>query len=152
MKLELWKQFILALWFLYASYSFYQGYIQCRYKRNPVGYTFRYYPLGAFVWGDAFILGVFWMIVTSSIFILNDWVLFLLIYSIFWVVRGIGETIYWIGQQFSHKIRHPHTRLPGQYLFGDDSIWFVYQVVAQCIAIVATISSLYFARLWLTML
>ena len=105
--------------------------------------------LGIFVWGDATILGIFWFLTSLICFFLHDWILFLLIISIFWVVRSLGEIIYWINQQFSPINRNPPTNLFGYKLFDNESIWFAYQVFWQCIMIVSIISSIYFTNLWI---
>jgi len=47
-----------------------------------------------FVWGDAVIFGLFWTVALIVAWVLKDWYLFLLIVSVFWVVRSLGETIY----------------------------------------------------------
>lgn len=149
MELVLWQQCILVFTFCYSLIAFYLGFIHCRYKRNPYGLTPQFYALGAFVWGDTLVFGIFWMGIISVIYILSDLLLFLLIISVFWSIRGIGESIFWFNQQFSKIHRYPPHTLPGYSLFGDDSIWFVYQITAQCVSVIAIIFAIYFASLWL---
>ena len=110
------------------------------------------YPWGIFVWGDALIFGLFWFFASLISIVLNDWNLFGLIFSIFWVVRGIGETVYWFNQQFSTVERVPLNILPFHRFFKDDSVWFIVQIIMQCITVVSIILSLYFAKMWLASL
>lgn len=149
MNLPVEQQSILVFCFIYSLISFYEGYINCKHKKGAFLLTPQYYVLGAFVWGDALVFGIFWMVVDAVVFFLNDWLLFLLVISIFWSVRGIGESIYWFNQQFSTVKRNPPEKLPFYHLFGSDAIWFVYQIVAQCVSVVAIIFSIYFAYVWL---
>lgn len=123
--------------------SIYQSFI----KKNPFGQFFPLFFLGIFVWGDAVILGFFWFIVSLISFLLKDWVLFLLIISVFWTIRSFGEILYWINQQFSPIIRNPPSTLMGYRFFKNDSIWFIYQLFWQCIMVVSIICSIFLIRL-----
>lgn len=105
--------------------------------------------LGIFVWGDAVIFGVFWAIAGLVVYLTHSIELMWLIYSVFWVVRSFGETIYWFNQQFSSINRNPPERLKGFRFYKNDSIWFAYQIWWQCIAVVSIIATIYFAHLWL---
>lgn len=140
---------ILALWALYNLFSFLLGYRQCKFRKNAYGLTPFFYFNGSFVWGDAVVFGVFWLLVSIGIALIKDWVLFLLIVSLFWVVRSLGETMYWFNEQFAPNHRNPHHALPRFGIFHDDAIWFIYQVTAQCITVISLIFSLYFATVWL---
>ncbi|HZZ98442.1 MAG TPA: hypothetical protein VFG51_00760 [Candidatus Saccharimonadia bacterium] len=122
---------------------------QSRVKQNAFGLTRLLTPLGSFVWGDAVIFSIFWMAASIVVFFLNSSTLFALIFSVFWAVRGLGESIYWFNQQFSAIIRNPPKTLLGYSLFKNDSIWFVYQICWQCVMVISIIASIYFAHLWL---
>ncbi len=115
-------------------------------KQNPFGESFVLFWLGIFVWGDALILGFFWTVVSILSYYLKDWNLFLLIFSVFWVVRSFGEVIYWINQQFSTIVRNPPETLIGFRWFKNDSIWFIYQVVWQCVLVISIVSTLFFVK------
>ncbi len=106
---------------------------------------------GAFVWADLLIFGTFWLIVSAVCLFLNDWILFLLFQSVFWVVRSLGETIYWFNQQFSPIIWHQIENYPIFNFFKKDKYtsWFVIQIFWQCITVTMIILSLYFGKLWL---
>ena len=125
------------------------GFYQSHRKRNAYG---NFYPasiIGAFVWGDAAIFGLFWFLTSLFCLILNDWILFLLIFSLFWMVCSLGETIWCFLMQFVSLKRYPleHFFLHG--LFHDESILFVHQIILQCITVVSLLASLYFGKMWL---
>jgi hypothetical protein len=109
-------------------------------------------PFGIIAWGDAVVFGLFWTGVSLVSYFLNDWILFLLIISVFWVVRSLGETIYWFNQQFSQKAYdwNKPEKLLFHSIFKNDSIWFVYQIIWQCVTVVSIIATIYFTRLWFT--
>lgn len=136
---------------LFAVYAFSAaafGYRQCKYYKNAFGLTPQYYPLGAFAWGDAVVFGLFWGAVCAVCLFLGDWLLFLFTISLFWFVRALGETMYWFHQQFSPMQRNSLSTMPGYTIFHNDSLWFIYQIVAQCITVASAISSLYFGVSW----
>lgn len=144
-----WQQ---TLIFLYAAFNFlvfFRGYYESKYKKNAYGLTRPLSFIGAFVWGDAVVFGIFWVLSSLVALALKDWYLFLLIISVFWVVRSLGETIYWFNQQFSTINRNPIRNLPWNSIFHNDSVWFIHQIIWQCVAVVSVIFSIYFANLWL---
>lgn len=108
------------------------------------------YPLGIFVWGDAPILGAFWVVVAIAGMLVGNMAFFLLCVSLFWCVRSVGETIYWLLQQFSPLKRNPPEQLFGYRFVKDESIWFMYQLFWQCMTVVSLIFVLYFAFSWRT--
>lgn len=117
-------------------------------KGNAYGETKLLFPLGVFVWGDAVVFGLFWIVASFASYFLDDWILFLLIISVFWLVRSLGETIYWFNQQFSGKVRNKPEDLFFHSIFKNDSIWFVYQIIWQCVTVASIIATIYFTRLW----
>lgn len=138
--------------FIFAVFNaliFLKALHECKNKKNAFGLTPRLGWMGAFVWGDAVVFGLFWAMVSLAVLFLQDWLLFWLIASVFWLVRSVGETIYWFNEQFATVHRNPPKSLRGYFLFHNDSIWFVYQIIWQCTTVVAVIASLYFAKLWL---
>ncbi len=128
---------------------FIKGFFESAKKKNPFGETPFLSWAGVFVWGDAVIFGLFWFLSSLVCYFLKDWILFLLIISVFWVVRSLGETIYWLNQQFSAINRNPPEKLLGYRFFKNDSIWFVYQIFWQCITVVSIISTIYLASSWM---
>lgn len=104
-------------------------------------------PLGIFVVGDALIIGPFWGIITLVSLYLHSWNFFFLSVSLFWVVRSLGETMYWIHEQFATKHRNDPRNLFGYSLVKNDSIWFLYQIAWQCVTVFSLLASIYFTRL-----
>jgi len=132
--------------FLIFIYSFYR----CKYKHNNLGITYPLLPLGIFVWADGVVFGLFWVLAALISQALNDWILFLLIFSVFWLVRSVGETTYYFNQQFSTIKRMKGKELPGYKIFNDEyTIWFVYQITCQVITVVSIITTVYLFNLWL---
>lgn len=135
----------------YASTSLFlavKGFYESSKKGNAFG-TVHSFTMGAYVWGDAVVFGAFWFLVSIVTLLLSDWVLFWLIFSLFWVVRSFGETIYWFNEQHAVKKR---VNIKKKYLykyFHNDSVLFIYQIIQQCITVVALVASIYFAALWI---
>jgi hypothetical protein len=148
--MTLLQQVIIFSYGLLSLLFFLKGYYEVTKKKNVFGLTNHLVFLGAFVWGDIIVLGPFWILISTVTILLNDWYLFLLILSVFWVVRSLGETIYWLNEQFATKNRNPANTLRFYKIFKNDSVWFVYQLINQCILVVSIIFSIYFAKLWLS--
>jgi len=144
-----WQKIFLLASSFFSFSGFLKGLYQCKNKKNPFGLTSIYNIIGAFVWGDTVVFGLFWTIIPLTALLLNDWLLFLLIISLFWLFRSIGEMIYWFSQQFSGKVRNPPENLRLFSLFSGDSVWFAHQIIYQCLAVISTVLSIYFAKLWL---
>src|SRR3989344_4204054 len=136
-----WQQIIILIYGVLGLVGSFRSYRECKKKGNAYGLTPQYYIYGAFVYGDMVVFGIFWLLVGMVTFVLQDWLLFLLTQSLFWLVRSVGETIYWFNEQFSTKNRNHPASLPGFHIFKDDSIWYVYQIVAQLITVITLITS-----------
>jgi hypothetical protein len=80
-----------------AIFSSYQGWVNSK-KKNTNGLTPQYFFMGSFVWADAAILGLFWFLLCVITLIQKDWWLFLFSTSVFWVIRSLGEVMYWPGR------------------------------------------------------
>lgn len=141
-----WQQLILGGWGAGTVAALYEGYRQTVLRKNVFGLARKYAFLGIFVWGDAIVVGIFWLLSVGFVYSVQDWPLFLLIVSLFWVVRSQGEVIYWINQQFSPIRRNPPKSLLGHQLFPGDSIWFVYQVIWQCVTVISLLATVYLIR------
>lgn len=126
-----------------------KGFYETKFKRNAYGLIRPLFFIGVFVWGDAVVFCLFWILSSIITLILGSWYLFLLIFSVFWVVRSLGETIYWFNQQFSSVNRNPSKNLPLYSIFKNDSVWFVYQIIWQCVTVLSIISTIYFSDIWL---
>lgn len=66
------------------------------------------FPFGAFVWEDLLVFSLFNFLVFTGIILSRDFRVGLLFFSVFWVVRNLGEVIYWFLQQFSQPTVYPH--------------------------------------------
>ena len=149
-----WQWALILLFAAGSLAAFFKGFYETKYKKNsygPIGFWLM--PWGIIAWGDAVVFGPFWVLVSAVVLVLKDWYLFLLIFSVFWVVRSLGETIYWFNQQFSSKVYewNKPENLPFHSIFHNDSIWYIYQIMWQCMSVVSVIASIYFAHLWLSM-
>lgn len=145
---------IQSIWFIFIFLSifslsiFIKSLIKVAKHKKAFEKTPFLFFLGIFVWGDGVILGLFWFFVSLLCFILKDYLLFLLITSLFWLIRSIGEVIYWLNQQFSPINRNLPEKLFGYFIFKNDSIWFAYQLFWQCVFILSAIATFYFINLW----
>lgn len=148
--MEVWQKTVILIYAAFSLFGLIKGYRQTKNKKNAYGDSPIFYPLGAFVWADAVVFGLFWILISVAALFLNDWILFLLTISVFWVVRSVGETVYWFNQQFSKINRNPPENYFIYKIFQNDSVWFVYQIYWQCLTVVSIIASLFFAKLWLS--
>jgi hypothetical protein len=148
--MNLFQTIIVVFYCVFAFSGFVFGLRQCVNKKNPYGLTKKYNLIGSFVWVDAVIFGAFWTIVSVICLLLSNFLLFLLTQSIFWLIRSIGETIYWFNQQFAMKNRNPvHTLWISKYFPGDSS-WVAMQIFWQCVAVITTVTTLYLIKLFLS--
>lgn len=147
--MESWQQLFIACWGTLALLGFIKSFYECVKKKNPYGLTYIFRIYGAFVWADLVVFGIFWTLVSLLTLLFNNWYLFLLFLSLFWLIRSIGETTYWFNQQFSTINKNPINRFLMKRVFHNDSIWFVYQIFWQCMAVFFTITTIYITTLWL---
>jgi len=147
--MDIWERGVILTYGFISFLVFLKGLFESIRKKNSFGETPFLFWIGIFVWGDGVIYGLFWFLSSLVCYLLKDWVLFLLIISVFWVVRSLGETIYWLNQQFSTINRNSPEKLRGYQFFKNDSIWFVYQIFWQCITVVSIITTIYLATSWL---
>lgn len=143
-----WQQIVVSVVFFFNIFLFLKSRIECQ-RKNSFGLVRRLSFLGMFVWGDVLILAPFWMIISSVSLLLNDWLLFILFVSAFWLVRSLGETLYWFLQQFAVVKRDPPESLAGYRFVKNESIWFMYQVMWQCITVISLVATIFFAHRWL---
>jgi hypothetical protein len=143
-----WQSGILIGLIILNVVLFVVAFRQCFLKNNSYGLTNWLIPIGIFVWGDALIYSPFWIGAAMTCLLLKDWLLFCLTVSVYWAVRGLGETIFWLNHQFSTKHIYPAKDLPFYFLVKNDSIWFIYQITAQCVTVVGIILSIYFGSAW----
>jgi hypothetical protein len=149
--MQSWQQILLLLLLLTNGILYFIAHNECKNKKNAYGQINKLFFLGMFVWGDVLIFSLFWFLVAGISLILQSFDLFLLIVSVFWVVRSLGETIYWFLQQFTEKVSDANK--PENLLFHsvlhNNSVWFIYQIMWQCICVTAIIFTIYFAKSFL---
>lgn len=141
--MQLWQLIIVVLFAVYSVVGFTVGFRKTYYKKNPFGLSPYLNPIGAFVWADAVVFSVFFFAASVIALLARNFTLFLLIYSVFWMVRSIGEQAYWFLEQFAVNHRNPPHTLKGSKIFHGGSIWVYYQIFWQCVSVVAIISTVY---------
>ena len=146
--MQIWQILIVTFFGGFSLIGFLLGTRQCL-KNNPYGLTYPFNIIGAFVWADTVVFGAFWTLVCLVSLALSNWLLFLLFVSLFWLVRSVGETLYWFNQQFSSRNRNPAHTLWISKIFPGDSSWVAMQIFWQCTTVVTLITSLTLIRLWL---
>jgi hypothetical protein len=144
-----WQFWVILIWGLLNLVVFFKGLYEVKVHQNAFGLARFLSIFGVFVWGDAVVFGLFWALMALVTLTVGNWFLFLLIISLFWLIRSLGETIYWLNQQFSTIDRNPIKQLWGYSIFQDQSIWFVYQIFWQCVSVIAGVCAIYCAGMWL---
>ena len=145
--MNIFQKYLLLIITLYSIVGLIKG-LRESLKGHAFSEAKYFYMAGAFVWGDMAVFGIFWIIAIIIVYSLNSWVFFLLIVSVFWFVRSLGETIYWFNQQFSPKRSESPEKFWHYKIFKNESIWFINQIFWQCITVISIITTLYFASLW----
>lgn len=144
-SMHIWQIF-LSIFTVLNILLFVRAYVECK-NKNAYGLTKPLHPLGMFVWGDVFIFSIFWATTSTVSLLLSNIYLFLLIYSLFWVVRSFGETIYWFNQQFSNIKKESPESIHLYSIFQNDSVWFIQQIRNQCMTVISLVFSIYFAMM-----
>lgn len=140
----------IIIYAVFALIGFAYGIYKCVKRKQNLGGAHVFNLLGAFVWADAVVFGLFWFFASITTLFLKDWILFLLTQSVFWTIRSLGEAIYWFNQQFSTINRNPGHKLWINKVFKDEyTTWFVYQIQWQCTSVIFIILSIYLGHLWL---
>lgn len=95
--------------------------------------------IGGFVWGDAVVFGLFWLVAVALILLFGNWRIFLITFLSFWLIRSLGETIYWFNQQFSTTIRTKPQEIWFYRYFKNDAVYFIYQIFWQTLSVIALV-------------
>jgi hypothetical protein len=140
---------LILVFALFALLIGLKGFYESTKKQNSFKLTPYLFWMGIFVWGDAVVFGLLWFLIGLLSYLFNDYWLFFLSVSVFWLVRSIGETIYWINEQFVETHRNQAQNLWGHSFFNNDSIFFIYQIFWQCISVISVISTIYLSAIWL---
>jgi hypothetical protein len=92
--------------------------------------------LGIFVWGDALILGPFWVISTMLLLLAEASILDILRYFLaFSGLRAIIEVIYWINHQVVRKQYQPPL-FRGVAWINSEEAGILYQLLNTCVAFI----------------
>ena len=141
---------ILLIVFFAMIASTIRAYFACQDKAQILRSPWRLCEVfGSFVWADHIILGPFWALISLVCYLLQDMLLFMLIFSVFWLIRSCGEVLYWFLQQFHPRAGNEpeqywiHRHAPGE------AVWFLHQIFWQCISVFAIILTIYFAYHWI---
>jgi hypothetical protein len=97
------------------------------------------FPLGIFVWGDALIIGGFWLLTGTMMLVFGKTNWFPIVLFTFWWVRAMGEVVYWLNEQFATKHRNVPNKLWGHTLFPGEAIYFGYQLFWQMVMVGCTL-------------
>lgn len=133
--MEYWQQIIIGLYGVIALILFVVGIIYSL-KGQSYGKWWGLNIIGAFVWGDAMIFGLFWTIAAILFLVLGSWLWFLIIVCVFWLVRSLGETIYWFLNQFIPLKNNQPEHFFFYRLVKNDSVYFIAQIWWQCLTTV----------------
>jgi hypothetical protein len=146
--MAIWQTYFLLVFAATSIALSAKGFYESHKKKNAFG-NVHTFVLGAYVWGDAFVFGIFWAFVSVVSLAFQDWILFWLVASLFWVVRSFGEMVYWLNEQHANKKRVNIKKKMLYKYFHNDSVLFIYQTTQQCILVVSIVASIYFASVWL---
>lgn len=149
--MDIWQKIILFSYLIFSLVGVLIAYKKIHKEKNNLGLVGSFVICGAFVWADLIVFGVFWALFTTVSIILNDWILFLLGQSVFWFIRSLGESFYWFNQQFSTIKRYDSKDFFFAKFFNNDdyTVWFVMQIIMQCIAVVSMILTIYLGNIWI---
>ncbi len=146
-----WQSIFISLFGIIAFLTFIQSLFKCQTHEGRVGKPYRICELyGSFVWADHVVFGLFWTVMAFVALLLQDWIFFLLTISLFWFIRSIGETVYWILQQFlPRKGNEPEKYWINKIVTGE-GVWFIHQIIWQCVSVITLLTSIYLTFLWLS--
>ncbi len=103
-------------------------------------------PFGSFIWGDLFIFSLLWFVLCIMLLKAKNPRYFWIALCSFWLIRGVGETLYWFVQQFSPD-HQPWINYYPRIFFLDhlkpEEIWVFHQVIWQAITILSLFGLIY---------
>lgn len=131
---------------------FFRARTQCSKKHKSFTVEPWLFCTGSFVWADVLVFSPFWICVSLLAIFLNSWLFFLVVISVFWLVRSAGEVLYWFLEQFTGHQRNKAHDLIGYNLVKSEAIYFVYQIFWQCILVLTIITTSVLLYWWLPLL
>lgn len=100
--------------------------------------------IGIYVWGDAYLFVPFHLIIL--IFSIISLPFGLLLWSVFFSIRSLGEVLYWFLQQFGERSYRPHDF--GMKKLDNHAIYIFYQTLMTIHATVAITALIIFIKFW----
>lgn len=110
-----------------------------RHRKEPFGLARVFPPLGIFVWGDALVVGSFWVVASGVLLWFGKSERLMLVGLVFWWVRALGEMVYWLNEQFARTHRNKPEDLPGHEWLPGEAVYFGYQVFWQMVLVVCSL-------------
>src|SRR5690348_15002773 len=133
------QHFLQSIFFLIGLLSFVMGVKKSR-QQQFYSDTWMLLPLGIYVWGDAIVLGPFWM--ASSILFSFLTPLEILRFGLFfYLVRSVYEVIYWITHQVAQKEYVPPLFRRWKWLHANESA-ILYQLIHMCVVLFCVVGLL----------
>lgn len=145
---------IVLLWIIINVYFFFHSLFKIRNgKENECEFI---YPLGfligVFVYEDLLVYSLYSILVAFISLFFSDFKILILGGLVFWFIRGLGETMYFMFQQFTTPNFHPHN-ISGHFALlkkfvgniSDQKCFIIMQVLLQTV----TMLSLFFLILLL---
>ena len=80
---------------------------------------------GAFIWEDLVVFALYNVVASIVVLLIKDNRYVLVFILFFWLIRSLGEVLYWFLQQFNQPAHYPHDQYDWQKdcwqkaLFGD---------------------------------
>ena len=133
------------------------AFFHIRNSDDKIGFVYRCaFLLGDFIWEDVFVFSGFTFLVAMFLLVVHDIRFGLVIFAIFWIVRCMGETLYFFFQQFHKPTHFPHAIGPqlGEFfgiLFGkisDQKAYILMQVFHQVLTMIAATVLVFVLKYW----
>lgn len=110
-------------------------------------------PTGAFVWEDMLVFGLLHFIIVLSSVLLNNPQVWVIGFLVFWIVRSLGETLYFFLQQFIEPKHHPHEihhhfKVLRRFLgdISDQKAFILIQIFMQSITVLSVLALIFVLR------
>lgn len=150
-------KFLLLFWIVINALLLIISFVNVYHSGEQVTFITWAYPFGAFVWEDLFIFSFYNIIASVVILFIKDFrYIFVFILS-FWLVRAIGETLYWFLQQFNQPAEYPHSQYDWnsggwtKLIFGnlsDQKYFIIYQIGWQVVTVFCIVGLIYVLKNW----
>jgi len=110
-------------------------------------------PTGAFVWEDMLVFGFLHFLISAISIYFDNSQIWLIGFLVFWIIRSLGETLYFFLQQFIEPKHHPHEihnhfmalhRILGD--ISDQKAFILVQIFMQSITVLSTLALIYVLR------